>query len=216
MIWDCLKEVYKIQQMPVNSASNSEKSHPTVIHEIMYSEAIPPSEKTPYRMKCEVMQFVGAGTDTVANTMHMITFHVIDQPTILRKLRDELLTVQPDPSRPARYSQLEQLPYLTAVILEGLRLGYGVSTRLPRIAPDRVIKYKEWEIPPGTPVGMTSVLMHQNESVFPEPARFNPDRWIEVKERQRLEKYLVSFGKGTRQCLGIKYVFPLHSLLTFP
>ena len=155
-------------------------------------------------MKYEAIQFVSAGTDTVSNTMHVITYHVIANPVILQRLREEIQTIQPSPARPVKLAQLERLPYLTAVILEGLRLGYGVSSRLPRIAPDRVIKYKEWEIPPGTPVSMTSVIMHQNENIFPEPARFNPDRWIDTKERQRLEKYMVAFCKGTRQCLGIK------------
>ena len=179
----------------------------------MYSDEIPQSEKSPYRMKCEAMQFVSAGTDTVSNTMHVITYHVISSSAILQRLREEILTVQPNPTQPIKFSSLERLPYLTGIILEGLRLGYGVSTRLPRIAPDRVIKYKDWEIPPGTPVGMTSVLIHQNESVFPEPARFNPDRWVDLKERQRLEKYLASFSRGTRQCLGIKYASPSPSFL---
>ena len=159
-----------------STTSGLEKAHPTVFHEIMSSQEIPPSEKSSYHMKYEAIQFVSAGTDTVSNTMHMITYHVIENPSILQRLRTEILTVQPDSTQPAKFSQLERLPYLTGVILEGLRLGYGVSTRLPRIAPDRVIKYKEWEIPPGTPVGMTTVLMHQNENIFPEPARFIPDR----------------------------------------
>jgi hypothetical protein len=50
-------------------------------------------------------------------------------------------------------TELEQLPYLTAVIKEGLRLSYGVSHRLPRIAPNEIISLvsgkKTWEIPPG-------------------------------------------------------------------
>jgi cytochrome P450 len=99
---------------------------------------------------------------------------------------------------------LEKLTYLTAVILEGLRLGYGTSTRLQRVAPDRVIKYEDWEIPPGTPVSMTSVLMHHNEDKFPNSHNFDPERWMDPKERQRLDKYMVAFTKGTRQCLGIK------------
>ncbi len=170
----------------------------------MYSSELPQSEKSPYRMRCEAIQFVSAGTDTVSNSMHMLTYHVVEQPHILQRLRDEIRAVQPDSSQPAPLRKLEQLPYLTSVILEALRLGYGVSTRSPRSAPDRVIKYKDWEIPPGTPVGMTPVLMHQNEEKFPEPEKFNPERWVDPAERQRLDKYMVAFSKGTRQCAGIK------------
>jgi cytochrome P450 len=42
--------------------------------------------------------------------------------------------------------------------------------------------------------------MHTNERVFPEPFTFNPERWLNNKG---LEKYLVSFTKGSRQCIGI-------------
>lgn len=45
--------------------------------------------------------------------------------------------------------ELEQLPYLTAVIWEGLRLSFGVVAHLQRISPDQVLRFGEWEIPAG-------------------------------------------------------------------
>lgn len=47
---------------------------------------------------------------------------------------------------------------------------------------------------------MTSLLQHKDPSIFPNPEKFDPDRWLDTKS---LEKYLVAFSKGTRQCLGI-------------
>jgi cytochrome P450 len=41
-------------------------------------------------------------------------------------------------------------------------------------------------------------------SIFPQPERFNPDRWL---GEARLDRYLVSFGKGTRICLGINLAY---------
>lgn len=46
-------------------------------------------------------------------------------------------------------------------------------------------------------------------TVFPEPTEFRPERWIEAKQKNtRLDRYMVSFGRGSRQCVGIKYVSP--------
>jgi cytochrome P450 len=42
-------------------------------------------------------------------------------------------------------------------------------------------------------------------SVFPDPETFRPKRWVEAGTR--LDKYLVSFGKGTRQCVGINLAY---------
>src|ERR1700761_4900682 len=53
---------------------------------------------------------------------------------------------------------------------------------------------------------MTSVFMHHNEKIFPDSYRFNPERWMDPAERKRLETYLVAFSKGSRQCIGLKYV----------
>ena len=55
-----------------------------------------------------------------------------------------------------------------------------------------------------TPVSMTGSFMHDNPSIFPDPRSFRPERWLQSKDR--LQKYLVPFSRGTRQCLGMKYV----------
>lgn len=52
---------------------------------------------------------------------------------------------------------------------------------------------------------MTSVMLHDNPSLFPNPRSFEPERWLQPSKGQ-LRKYLVPFGKGSRQCLGMKYV----------
>lgn len=56
-----------------------------------------------------------------------------------------------------------------------------------------------------------------NPRIFPEPEKFDPDRWINAaKSGQRLDRYLVSFGRGSRQCLGMKWVaLPLFRLLSY-
>ena len=48
---------------------------------------------------------------------------------------------------------------------------------------------------------MTSMIQHADPSKFPDPQKFDPERW--TKGSERLEKYLVNFSKGTRQCLGM-------------
>ena len=51
-------------------------------------------------------------------------------------------------------------------------------------------------------------MIHYNPTIFPNPRGFDPERWIRAAEKgENLSKYLVSFTKGSRQCLGIKYDF---------
>jgi cytochrome P450 len=51
---------------------------------------------------------------------------------------------------------------------------------------------------------MTSYLMHHNPAIFPDSHTYNPQRFL---ENPRLDKYLVSFTKGTRQCVGINLAY---------
>jgi cytochrome P450 len=49
---------------------------------------------------------------------------------------------------------------------------------------------------------MTISLVHLNEKIFPDPRAFHPERWVE-DETGHLDRYLCSFSKGPRNCLGI-------------
>lgn len=138
----------------------------------------------------------------------MAVFFLISQPETLSKLKAELRGALQGPATPVTIAALEQLPYLTGCIQECLRLSYGASTRLQRIAPDETLSFndgkKEWLIPPGTPVGMTSFIVHHDESIFPDSFKFVPERWV---ENPRLDKYMVSFTKGSRQCVGMNLAY---------
>ncbi|KAF7586777.1 hypothetical protein BBP40_008348 [Aspergillus hancockii] len=178
----------------------SQFSHPTFFHDVLNSD-LPPKEKSPERLWQEVQTVIGAGAETTGKALSWIMFYLLADPEKLEKLREELN--QRDPNRTATLLDFEKMPYLTSVLLEGLRLSYGLSTRLQRIAPDRALQFKEWSIPAGTPVGMSSPLMHHNEQIFPDSRKFLPERWLDPEQRKYLEKYLVAFTKGSRQCIGM-------------
>ena len=187
----------------------SDLVHPTLFHEILQSN-LPESDKSVSRLKDEAAIVVGAGTLTTSWALSVATYHLPASPRILAKLKTELKTVIPDPDVIVALPVLEQLPHLNAVTQEAIRLSYGVASRLQRISPEKPLIFNDsdsgqsWVIPPNTPVGMTSVLIHQDESVFPNAISFVPERWI---QSPRLDRYLVSFSKGSRQCLRINLAY---------
>ncbi|PGH05277.1 hypothetical protein GX51_02998 [Blastomyces parvus] len=185
---------------PKRTASKVSKGC-SLIDQILDSR-LPAEEKAHERILQEVRSTTAAGIETTSNALTVITYHLLDNPDKIQRLRDEVSTLEGDWSFEQQAQKLEKLPYLTSVILEGLRLSYGVSTRLQRELPDQAIQYKNYCIPAGTPVGMTSVLIHHNETIFPDSHKFVPERWLDLEERKRLERYLVSFGKGSRRCVG--------------
>lgn len=176
------------------------------IFNALVDPALPPEERTIGRLTEEGMIVLGAGAETTANTLTLGTFHLLKNPATLQKLRNELVTtVMPHAnSRPA-WTELERLPYLTAVVNETLRLAVGGSWRMPRIPTQETLICHGYEIPPGTPLIMSSWFVHMNPDIFPNPEVFDPERWIAGSERgEHLSRYITNFAKGSRNCLGIK------------
>lgn len=173
-------------------------AHRSIFHELRDSATLPPQEKNLLRLEHEATLLVMAGTESPAKSIAIAHFHLLNNPALMSKLRTELLTV----STTASWTQLEQLPYLSAVIAEANRLSFGVTARVCRIAPDETLRYKGYTIPPGTPISSTTLSVHTDESIFPDPWTFDPDRWLGAKGAER-RKYQMAFNKGSRSCIGI-------------
>ncbi|KAH7867794.1 cytochrome P450 [Lentinula edodes] len=140
-----------------------------------------------------------AGTDTIANTCVVGIRYLLSHKDILERLVKELDEAWPQDDDIA-YEDLEKLPYLTAVIKESLRLSHGVVTPLGRVVGPEDAMIMDESIPTGTIVGISSVFVHLNTNLFPQPTKFNPERWLKESPSRT---YLVSFSRGPRSCIGI-------------
>lgn len=174
----------------------------TIFHEVLSSD-LPPSELKIDRLEGEGQTVVAAGSLTTAHYLKTTIYHILANPPVLQKLQAELEEAMPNPAILPPFLDLDRLPYLNAVINEGFRLSHGIIQRLTRIAPDEALTVSSTStvIPAGTPISMSSWLIHLNPSLFPSPDDFKPERWLEPGA-ERLKKYLVNFTKGSRMCLG--------------
>lgn len=205
----------------MNSKAKDQKKvydSPTIFYELINSD-IPVEERSIPRLIDEGISLIGAGTVTTAHVLSTTTYHVLANPEVLHRLQKELQEVLPNsgsnPSPQTLLVQLEHLPYLTAIIKEGLRLTHAISHRNARVAPTRSLKFQEWTIPPGTNVSMTTYMLHTDPAIFPQPQKFQPERWLQRANATAgtgaatsttsvpLEKYLLPFGRGSRICLGM-------------
>jgi cytochrome P450 len=158
-------------------------------------------------LKDEAYSVLAASADTTGNAMTVAAYQVVSNPEIYKKVRRELEAEFPDPNERLDFVRLETLPYLSAVIKEGLRLSFGVPGRLPRDVPDGGATFNGVFIPAGSVVSMSSWVLHQDPEYFPDPLKFDPDRWLDPKEARRIDKAFVPFGKGTRGCVGMPLAY---------
>jgi cytochrome P450 len=157
----------------------------------------------------EIFDFFMAGTELPANAISFGIFHVTRNRPIIERLRQELhdagFLVN---NHFQSLNPLEKLPFLNAVVKETLRLGNLVPGRLPRVTPPEGMSVVGRHIPGGSIVGASAHLVHMNPSIFPEPEKFIPERWlVDTPSSFKLEKYMVAFSAGSRDCIGRELAF---------
>lgn len=176
---------------------------PSVFRTLLDSD-LPAYDKSVSRLMEDAQILVGGGVVTTTMALALASYYILSDERVLKTLTDELAEAIPEPAHPLPLVELEKLEYLTATTLETLRFSPGAMHRLQRISPSQPLHYHDKIIPAGTPVSMSAFHMHNNTDIFPDPYLFKPERWLPLEtEGRRLQKYLVAFGRGSRQCLGM-------------
>lgn len=179
-----------------------------VLRALLESPLLPPSEKEEERLKHECVGMFAGANETTASVIANTTFFLMDTDpslNIIPRIRAELRTVN---SGPFEWRQLERLPFLTAVVKEGLRINATATSRLPRIRPEPV-QYGDYIIPGGAVISMTIRDLVHDPAVYPDPLVFRPDRWLDANESERklMDRNLVAFSRGPRMCIGFQFAY---------
>jgi cytochrome P450 len=93
----------------------------TVLWELAKSDSLPLSEKTVKRLSIEGNIILGAGFKTTRSALSHLTYSILNNPEIHRKLLKELENAIPDPNSIPSHQVLKKLPYLYVVVKEGIR-----------------------------------------------------------------------------------------------
>ncbi|KAF2265020.1 cytochrome P450 [Lojkania enalia] len=154
----------------------------------------------------EVIMLLSAGNDSVSGVLIMGIYKILRYPEVHAKVNEELLSYIPNISEEITYEKVKKLPYLSAVVKEALRVSHPLPGLTPRVVPPEGFKLYNKTVPGGTVFNTSAYMLNRHPSVFPNPAVFNPDRWLDPSAIH-LEKYMASFYRGTRQCLGRDLAF---------
>ncbi|KAF2121054.1 cytochrome P450 [Lophiotrema nucula] len=202
-IFKSLREQAKAAIAEHDTLNGEEKTRANVFHTIL-SSTLPAYDKDYKRMAQEGFSILSASGDTIARTMTAAMYHLHANPATLQCLREELRQAMPDPYSEADLAKIEALPYLTAVLKESLRIAALITTRAPLQAPTEWLRYKEFAIPPDTPVSMTLSSLMLDPVSFPSPDSFLPERWLDSNpDYKRNMTNFVPFHRGHRNCIGI-------------
>ncbi|HVW46746.1 MAG TPA: cytochrome P450 [Solirubrobacterales bacterium] len=134
----------------------------------------------------ELLTLLVAGHETTATALSWAIERLIRHPDKLGRLRDEVAAGED--------------AYLTATIQETLRLRPVIVAVLRRLT--RSVELGGYELPPGVTVVPSIHLVHRDPTIYPEPERFRPERFLETPPGTYT---WIPFGGGVRRCLGAAF-----------
>ena len=147
-------------------------------------------------LRDELMTLLVAGHETTATSLAWTMERLVRHPGALERLRDEVAAGEEE--------------YLDAVVKETLRLRPVLPVVVRRLSQDTELG--GWLLPAGVAVAPCIHLVHRRPDVYPDPARFRPERFLE----QPAGTYTwIPFGGGVRRCLGASFaLFEMKQVLT--
>ncbi|KAK1985262.1 cytochrome P450 4A10 [Colletotrichum cereale] len=144
---------------------------------------------------------LAAGADTTAAALSVGIHHLARLPHLWARLQNEIRPVMETLDGNPYIELLAQLPFLNAVIKEGLRVSCPIRGHMPRVVPAGGWDYGKTHFPAGSVIATSAFYGCNNEEVFPDPERYDPLRWVQ-EDTVEMDAHLQPFSRGTRQCIG--------------
>ncbi|QLL06593.1 cytochrome P450 [Mycobacterium vicinigordonae] len=149
----------------------------------------------------QVVSFFVAGTETTALTiawaLHLLTQH----PDIERRLHTEIDAALS--GRSATHADLPRLGLVSRIVTETLRLyppGWIITRQ---VSADTCLG--DHRISAGATVIFSPYLIHHRPDLYPDPERFDPDRWLPERAKAVRRDAFIPFGGGARRCMGDQF-----------
>lgn len=137
-----------------------------------------------------------AGHETTASTIAWSMLHMILRPSLWDGVQAEAMAQGQVPMSPG---ELKNFPFTEAVFREALRLYPPVNVDSRRMTQEVVLH--GYRIPKGTVMGIPLVLLSRDPKQYPDPDRFDPERWSGAGRRPSPIE-TCQFGGGPHFCLG--------------
>ena len=158
----------------------------------------------------EALLQVVAGADTTATGLNTVMLCLMTNPAAYKRLQAEIEDGVSEGiiSTPIKDSETRQLPYLQAVIKEGLQVRSPAGGALYKMVPPGGDTINGFFIPGGTQTGVSHLsFLHPQEIFGPDAQMFRPERWLDPEtDRGHLSKMNSTldmiFHSGKYQCLG--------------
>ncbi|KAF2879875.1 hypothetical protein ILUMI_26305 [Ignelater luminosus] len=157
---------------------------------------------TDEELRAEVDTFMVAGSDTTASTDSYAFVALALFPEVQNKVYKEVLDIL-GPDKPVEYKDLGKFVYLERVLKETMRI-FPVAAGVAR-SVTKDVKLENYILPSGSTAVLLLFPLHRDPEIWPDPLRFDPDRFLPDESIKRHPYSWLPFSAGPRNCIGFKY-----------
>jgi cytochrome P450 len=168
---------------------------------VLLAAAQQPGGLTSREVHDHVITLLLAGHETTASALTWTLYLLSRHPRAQQQVQAEADTTD---GREASAATLPALRFTRAVITEAIRL-YPPAWIIGRtVTAD--LRLGGWHLPPGSVAAVSPLLLHRDPRWYPDPDRFDPDRWLGGHPALPRNAYL-PFGTGPRACIGEQFAW---------
>lgn len=157
----------------------------------------------------QCLLFFAAGFDTSSTVLTLAAYELVANPDIQQKLYEEILqTNEGIGGKPITYDVLQKMKYMDQVICETLR-KWPPAPQIDRLCvKDYVYKDENYKfnVEKGISILISIFGLHRDEKYFPNPERFDPERFNDENKDSIIPGTYIPFGVGPRNCIGIEKI----------
>ena len=139
-----------------------------------------------------------AGLDTVANTCSFMIYALLDNPTVLKRVLDEVDVAFAQ--GPLTWEQLKGMTDLHGAAMETLRRYPVAGGHMAKVA--KPLTFAGYRLEPGDDIYVAMTVPHFLPELYPEPEKFDIDRFSPPRNEHRQRGAYAPFGLGDHTCLG--------------
>ncbi|CAG9827989.1 unnamed protein product [Diabrotica balteata] len=156
-------------------------------------------------MAAQSFVFFLAGFETSATTMSFALLELAQNEELQNKVRDEINRVLAKHDDKVTYESIMDMEYLEKVVLESLRKHPPLAL-LPRICTKNYqVPDSDLVITVGTRLNIPVLSIHRDPDYYPDPDKFDPERFNEENKAKRHPFAYLPFGEGPRTCIGLRF-----------
>jgi cytochrome P450 len=171
--------------------------------DLMLAASTDQSAASEQALRDQVITIFLAGYETVANALAWTWYLLSQNPECERRFHDEIdRELQ---GRPPAFEDVPRLRYAEMVLAESMRL-YPPAWAMGRYARND-FRLGEFFLPAKTTVLISQYVTHRDERFFPDPLRFDPERFTPEAKARRTKFTYFPFGAGFRQCIGESFAW---------